>query len=518
MAPHENFETLKAITAIAEANPFGHERPELEADFLGGDLSRDPLHALNTTIRGEITHQVAVCLRETLDLLSDPIRESPERFDGKKKALYRNGVWFWIYHAHHADLDRHLDDLDSKPEDDLKISQKSFDRFREDIGRYLILSSSKSSLEDPLCANSKDVADLFAFCFQLRRAVRGILSRVVGDSESVIRLRCSIWEAIFTRRLLWSFQYLKDRMSNFSTLILGPSGTGKDLVAEFIGKSQFIPFNPDTLRFEINPNRAYRAVNLAALTPTLIESELFGHLKGAFTGASSDRKGHLELCSPYGALFLDEIGDLSPEVQVKLLRVLQSREFYPLGGEKVLRFQGRILSATNRDIGEIVGNGQMREDFLYRIGANVIHVPSLAERFDQRPEEADLLLAHILIKVLGREDSEVYSDVRERIRRLLLDGYRWPGNVREFEQCIRSLLISSDFRPLVTEKEGDENLDDLYRRMDLGEAKLDEVLKIYCSRIVREEGTYRKAATKLGVDWRTIKKHIGSGKKEGTGR
>ncbi|MCB9770155.1 MAG: hypothetical protein H6752_18305, partial [Candidatus Omnitrophica bacterium] len=105
-----------------------------------------------------------------------------------------------------------------------------------------------------------------------------------------------------------------------------------------------------------------------------------------------------------------------------------------------------------------------------------------------------------------------------RIRRLLLDGYRWPGNVREFEQCIRSLLISSDFRPLVTEKEGDENLDHLYRRMDLGEAKLDEVLKIYCSRIVREEGTYRKAATKLGVDWRTIKKHIGSGKKEGTGR
>ncbi len=503
------FSILEAITDIGETNPFGVARPVKENQFLETDHPVDPLHRDSFPIRAQVTKELLVSLEEALDEIAPSIRENRKGYNQSQKELYRNGVWFWIYHQHLEDLDEHLETLRLAPDEEAKISNEIYTRFRDNLGRFLLLQDDRSNIQDSLAANSRDVAELFGFCFQLRRGLHGIVDRIIGSSAAVIELRSAIWEAIFTRRLVWSFQYLKDRMANFSTLILGDSGTGKDMVAEIIGGSQFIPFNTEKHQFEINPFRAYRAVNLSALTPTLIESELFGHVKGAFTGAASPRKGHLELCSPYGALFLDEIGDLSPEIQVKLLRVLQSREFYPLGGERLLHFQGRILSATNRDIDEIIGSGQMREDFLYRIGANVIRVPSLDQRFTDNPKEAEILLGYILERILGLQDAGVFKEIRDRIRTLVAEEYSWPGNVREFEQCIRSLLVSSEFHPLVKVETKVSEFDSLFRRMETGEASLDEVLQRYCLRVLEQTGTYQKAGEQLGVDWRTIKKHAG---------
>jgi transcriptional regulator with AAA-type ATPase domain len=423
------------------------------------------------------------------------------------KELYRNGVWIWAYYNFIQDFDRHREAAERDPDREIQVGEELYGRFLSALSQYLQLGNGPGNRADRLRMNEKDTADLFAFCFQLRRGWHGILRRIVGISPSAAQLRMSIWVAIFTRRLLWSYQYLKDRMADFSTLILGDSGTGKDLVAEIIGTSQFIPYLPGEDRFAINFLNGYHPVNLSSLTPTLIESELFGHTRGAFTGATSARIGHLEECSPYGALFLDEIGDLSGEIQVKLLRVLQSREFYPSGGGKAKRFHGRILSATNRDIPALVAEGSMREDFLYRIGTNVIRVPTLSQRLSEKPEEASTLLQHVLGKVLGGIDEAVFEELERKILALVKADYPWPGNVREFEQCVRTLLIASEYDPLIPAGQPPKGLKGLLARMERSEATLAEVLEEYCTHAFEIAGSYQAAADRLEADWRTVKKH-----------
>jgi transcriptional regulator of acetoin/glycerol metabolism len=443
--------------------------------------------------------------------LRDDIRAHGAGLPAEEKEAYRNGVWFWIYHRHLDDFDTYLSACHSDPNKNPAPPKDLFPSFREGVAQFLSIVEGPGNKQDRLAMNETDVAELFAFQFQLRRGLAGIVDRIVGVSQAAVDLRIAVWEAIFTRRLLWSFQYLKDRMANFSTLILGPSGSGKDLVAEAIGTSQYIPYDPKTNRFAVNYVAAYHPVNLSALTPTLIESELFGHEKGAFTGAVSARKGHLEECSPYGVLFLDEIGDLSGEIQVKLLRVLQSREFYPLGGGKARRFHGRIVSATNRDIPESVAAGRMREDFLYRIGSTVVRVPSLSLRFSQRPEEVPELLRDVLARVLGHVEDALFGEMETKIRQLLSEGYDWPGNVREFEQCVRTLLIASDYQPLVGAKGKRGELESLFDRMEEHRATIQEVLGEYCRNVHKTHGTYQEAAKRLDVDWRTVKKYAEGG-------
>src|SRR5262249_38297977 len=162
-------------------------------------------------------------------------------------------------------------------------------------------------------------------------------------------------------------------------LIIGPSGTGKERVAEAIGRSQYIPFDERKKEFKIgflNAKKkavkidfvkAFKPVNLSALSPSLIESELFGHVKGAFTGGLDDHDGRLEECPGHGALFLDEIGELTSEIQVKLLRVLQTRHFQRAGDNDDRRFRGKIIAATNRDLAAEMQARRFREDFYYRL-------------------------------------------------------------------------------------------------------------------------------------------------------
>ena len=161
-------------------------------------------------------------------------------------------------------------------------------------------------------------------------------------------------------------------MGDFSTLITGPSGTGKEFVARAIAYSRYIPFQPRTLTFQVHPEEGFYAVNLAALSPSLIESELFGHRRGAFTGAATDRKGWLEVCPSHGTVFFDEIGDLEPTLQVKLLRVIQTRRFQRVGETESREFHGKIIAATNRNLGDAIRQGEFREDFYYRICSDLV--------------------------------------------------------------------------------------------------------------------------------------------------
>ena len=218
----------------------------------------------------------------------------------------------------------------------------------------------------------------------------------------------------------------KVAQSKASVMITGPSGTGKELIAKAIHYGS------------ARKDRPFISVNCGALTETLLESELFGHEKGAFTGAVSMRKGRFELADG-GTLFLDEVGDMPPSLQVKLLRVLQEMEFERVGGTKTIRVDVRVLSASNRNIKEVVAEGGFREDLFYRLNVINIEVPSLRER----TEDIRLLVNHFIEKYRqdrGKEEIELSPEAWK-----ILYSYTWPGNVRELENIIeRAVVLKAD--------------------------------------------------------------------------
>jgi Nif-specific regulatory protein len=212
---------------------------------------------------------------------------------------------------------------------------------------------------------------------------------------------------------------------SFATVIIrGESGTGKELVARAIHYGSSRRNNP------------FVAVNCAALAEQLIESELFGHEKGAFTGAAQQRKGRFEIANG-GTIFLDEIGDVTPAVQVRLLRVLQERQFERVGGTTTINVNVRVIAATSKDIEKAIREGRFREDLYYRLNVFPIHLPPLRER------RSDILLLadHFLQKY-----SRIYNKQMKRISTTAINmmmSYHWPGNVRELENCIERAVISS---------------------------------------------------------------------------
>ena len=210
-----------------------------------------------------------------------------------------------------------------------------------------------------------------------------------------------------------------------TVLILGESGTGKELVARALHYNSMRSTN------------AFVPVNCGAIPEELLESELFGHEKGAFTGAFRTRIGRFELACG-GSIFLDEISEMSPNLQVKLLRVIQEREFERVGGIKTIRVDVRIIAATNKNLEEEVGQGRFREDLYYRLNVIPIHLPPLRERTDDIP----LLIKHFLDKFInGKSPKKVEFD--KKVIPVLM-RYRWPGNVRELENLIERMFVLSD--------------------------------------------------------------------------
>jgi two-component system response regulator PilR (NtrC family) len=212
-----------------------------------------------------------------------------------------------------------------------------------------------------------------------------------------------------------------------TVLITGESGTGKELVARYIHEA--------SLRRE----KPFVSINCGAFPETLLESELFGYLKGSFTGAESNRKGIIESANG-GTLFLDEIGETSQTMQVKLLRVLQERTVRPLGGTMDVSVDVRLIASTNRDLKKMVANSQFREDFYYRVSVIPIHVPPLRER----PSDIEPLARHFLRKFalqMGKAVSDFEPDALEALRR-----WTWPGNVRELENAVEHAVAVSDGR------------------------------------------------------------------------
>lgn len=278
-----------------------------------------------------------------------------------------------------------------------------------------------------------------------------------------------------------------------NVLILGENGTGKELVARALH------------RYSLRKDETFISVDLGALSESLFESELFGHMKGAFTDAKADRPGRFELASG-GTLFLDEIGNLSLPLQAKLLTVLERREVTRVGANKPSPIDIRLISATNMGIKQMASEGGFRQDLLYRINTVEIDIPPLRER----PEDIPLLAQHFLKIYAKKYNSQVSKLSPSVIKKLT--AYPWPGNVREFQHVIERTIIMSDSSTL---SEHDFQLSaqgQMNDGFDLDTYNLDEVERIIIEKVLKNNrGNVSKAASELGLTrtslYRRLEKH-----------
>ena len=354
--------------------------------------------------------------------------------------------------------------------------------------------------------NDSEAAKFFALFYQLRRGYRFISTSLVGRSSSMRRLRVSLWNNVFTVTPALYADILWNRMEDFSSLILGETGTGKGAAAAAIGRSGFIPFDTRKNCFQESFTSAFVEINLSQFPESLIESELFGHRRGAFTGAVEAHKGVFSMCSPCGAVFLDEIGDVSIPVQTKLLRVLQERTFSPVGSHEKVRFHGRVIAATNKSIDKLRNSGLFRDDFYYRLCSDLIEMPPLRLRISENPHELDDLLQVVVTRISGIDDHRLTTHIKQSILDSVGISYAWPGNVRELEQCARRILLCGSYTGQNTST--NSAIAKLHAGIDSAKYDTQTQLSDYCKHLYAIHGTYEAVAKISGLDRRTAKKYI----------
>jgi Nif-specific regulatory protein len=274
------------------------------------------------------------------------------------------------------------------------------------------------------------IASLIAQAVRLRRSAQEERERLVEEN---LRLQDELKDGFRPPNIIGNSKAMQSvyeliaqvSTSNTSVLLRGETGVGKELVAHAIHHASRRATKP------------FIKVNCAALPIGVIESELFGHEKGAFTGAVESRKGRFELAQG-GTLFLDEIGDFSPAMQIKLLRVLQEREFERVGGTATLKTDVRLIAATNRNLEKLIENGQFREDLYYRLNVFPVHVPPLRKRGTDI-----LLLADHFVERYSKQNNRKVARISTTASNMLT-AYDWPGNVRELENCIERAVLLTD--------------------------------------------------------------------------
>lgn len=348
----------------------------------------------------------------------------------------------------------------------------------------------------------------FSLFYQLRRAFYFIKHGLVGSSPAMRTLRKHLWDCVFTHDVRWFESRFWDRMEDFSILLLGETGTGKGAAAAAIGRSGFIPFDPDKNCFGESFTRNFVAINLSQYSEGVLESELFGHKKGAFTGAVDHHEGLFSRCAPHGVIFLDEIGDISVPIQIKLLQVLQERIFFPVGSHEAKRFNGRIIAATNRSLDELIAEGKFRADLYYRLCSDVITIPPLRQRLQEDPAEMDNLLKSILSRLAGNTTEREQQLVKKVLKRDLGSDHPWPGNVRELEQAIKRIILTGHYHAAKNDAGMLDDVDRLAKEVKEGTLSAESLLTGYCTLLYKSLGSYEEVSRRTQLDRRTVKKYV----------
>jgi DNA-binding NtrC family response regulator len=476
-------QSLSNISNVLRANPFSSGRMAVDqkiADFPSHETYTERYSKLAEAVGREVNHLVSAG------------KGNIRMFEGKDRDLVEE---VFVYHVYN----------------------QFFLRFDPLIDKQLAAGAASCaipfadealSILERFGFTPEDALHLFAVSFQIRRAYYFILHGIVGRSPCMRSLRENLWNNVFTQDLVLYTRKLWNRMEDYSTLLLGETGSGKGISARAIGQSGYIPFDKKKGHFEESFSSAFTALNLSQFPELLIESELFGHRKGSFTGAVSDHEGILSCCSRYGAIFLDEIGEVSVPVQIKLLHVLEDRVYSPVGSHEQMRFGGRIIAATNKPLEELRREQKFRDDFYYRLCSDVILVPSLRQRIKEDPLELDDLVAHTLKRIVGDSSEDLTAQVVEEIRTQTPADYAWPGNVRELEQCIRRLLLKRSYQIERVAATSGDALENLISGVTEGSLNAQELLSRYCAVLYDRHRSYEEVARKTALDRRTVKKYI----------
>jgi DNA-binding NtrC family response regulator len=480
--PASNREFLKIVSQASYLNPFSSEYEEQQRRIANCDASVPYAEQVKLTVErwNEQLHQLHVAGVTTLKQVA-----------GEDRELLRYAFLYEIYH-------RFLSAFDELIADQIGAGDRSVP---------VPFAPKALALFTRRGFDAAETRRYFAIFYQIRRAYYFIDRGLIGASPCMRQLRLHLWNNVFTRDIRWYERHLWDRMEDFSTMLLGETGTGKGAAAAAIGRSGFIPFDERKGCFAESFTRNFVSMNLSQFPETLIESELFGHKKGAFTGAVDDHAGVLARCSPHGAIFLDEIGDASVPTQIKLLQVLQERTFSPVGSHEKLRFRGRVIAATNQPLETLRASGAFRDDFYYRLCSDVITVPPLRQRVAEDPSELDNLIAHLVLRLTGEPSRDTADLVHAVIDKLPGRNYPWPGNVRELEQAVRRILLTRHY-------EGDHKAvaPDLQSQLrdgiERGSLDADALLSGYCRLLYERHGTYEEVARRTRLDRRTVKAYL----------
>jgi DNA-binding NtrC family response regulator len=476
-------EFLSRLADVAFGNPYTPERNALIrrlAPDAPGNLASD---------REALARVVAPKLRS---LMAGGLAA----YGDDDRSLLEPALLYVTYHRFVPQIDAHIEWQDDRPGEPGRIA------FGDDVMAELMATG----------LAEEQAALFFGFFFQLRRAYYFIGQSLAGESEPMERFRRALWNNIFTHDMRRYASSLWSRMEDFSTLLLGETGTGKGAAAAAIGRSEFIDYLPKERRFAANFAETFISINLSQFSETLIESELFGHRKGAFTSAVDHHQGVFERCSKHGALFLDEIGEASVPMQIKLLRVLQEREFTPVGGREEKRFWGRVIAATNRSLADLRQSGRFRDDFYYRLCSDIIHVPTLRERIEVSPGELAELVGLMVKRTIRTKNPELAAYVLAIFERDLPRGYAWPGNVRELEQAVRRVLLTGSYKPDLASAPSLDAEERLVARLRDGNLSAEELLSAYSALLYRRLGSYAAVAERTGLDPRTSRKYVLSAK------
>jgi len=474
-------EFFRLVQRAALVNPFTEERSRVNRQLSG--LPDDHSEA-------EHNQKGVYEVRRRIKRLEDTANDNFNGYVSEEKLLLKRAYIFDFFHCFIDHFERHIQQQLNSADRAVAIP------FSDEAFAYL----------DRKGYTADEKLRVIGLTFQVWRAFYFIVRNLVGRSPGMRKLRENLWNNVFTHSMEFYTQHLWQRMEDFSTIITGETGTGKGTAAMAIGRSGYIPFDKEKKCFKENFARSFVTLNLSQFPETLIESELFGHNKGAFTGAVEAHQGILEKCSKYGSIFLDEIGEVSHPIQIKLLKVLEERVFSPVGSHRINRFDGRIIAATNQSIDQLVAEGRMRPDFYYRLCSDVITVPPLKDRIRDDPAELDDLLDVIVTKTLGTDSAEIVGQLRHLIDKQLGPEYDWPGNVRELAQCVRRLLLNQKYSgfkvPGATGSSGPASDE------ETGEIDAQSLVKKYCYSLYQRYGTYGEVARRTRLDRRTVKKYV----------
>jgi DNA-binding NtrC family response regulator len=494
---------LEPISRLYTTNPFDPAWEVLQKAALGalGDDVPEGATALHTGgVSIRLVDPLATALTTIAGRLGGVVPGTPREIE-----VYRGAVFCGLW----ARFGEQLQGLVTANRVDVPF----LDEFLE--GHRILLGHPGISAPEP--------GHLLALLYQRWRAWYFAATKIAGRSPSAAAARAAIFQANMTSDVCAYAMSLYRTMDEVPVLITGETGTGKELAAECIGWSRYIPLDLGARRFAGRYGEDFHARNVCAVPGELLEGTLFGHRRGAFTGASANVPGLLAMPKANGTLFIDEAGEIPLHVQVKLLRPFQSREFVPLGDVQPQKMQGRLVFATHRDMEALCQEDKFRPDLFERMNGVHVHMPAVRQLIAEAPwalrEYARWFVAE---KIDDPAQVDVWTDrVMAAIQRTRAD-YPWPRNFRELKHFTERIIISGGDVPAPTvsvpvaepstvgvavdappSTPAPNSI--LGRRALAGEVSLDEVIRAFVTWMYVLSGRNKtEAARRMGRDWRTV--------------